>query len=176
MLDKDQMKKMQMEKRERLTVIKEIVQKQDIKTQAELMGALEDRHIFTNQPTLSRDIKTLGLEKDADGHYKISKALRRQEEKKRIKKLMHDGDVKLNVEPFKVVMLRTSSLYGSIIADTLERYFEEEGYPLGTLVGPSGTVLLIVNEDNMSKLLDKIKHLLSEHEVDEEESFIPEGE
>ncbi|WEV44621.1 hypothetical protein OZX60_04055 [Streptococcaceae bacterium ESL0687] len=52
-----------MKKSDRIKIIEELLSNQDIKTQEELVQALEDKKIDVTQATVSRDIKEMGLVK-----------------------------------------------------------------------------------------------------------------
>ena len=54
-------------KSSRQNIILEIIEKENIETQADLMEALRQRGIDTTQATLSRDIRELHLVKDSSG-------------------------------------------------------------------------------------------------------------
>ncbi|MFS1664547.1 ArgR family transcriptional regulator [Streptococcus sp. zg-JUN1979] len=60
-----------MKKRERLALIKELVQQEEIETQQELIALLEDRGEYLTQATISRDINEIGLIKrpSSSGRY-----------------------------------------------------------------------------------------------------------
>lgn len=60
---------------DRKAVIRELVQANDIRTQAELTGLLKARGIEVTQATVSRDMADLKLAKDADGIYVLPELL-----------------------------------------------------------------------------------------------------
>jgi transcriptional regulator of arginine metabolism len=121
---------------ERHDAIREIVRREDIRTQHQLVEYLRSRGFECTQATVSRDITDLGLRKLQDGVYMLAEDIHLH---KMVNELVHDV-----VAANNLVLVKTSSGTAAGVAAALDA----AALPgvLGSLAGDD--TILVITADN----------------------------
>lgn len=146
--NKNEERKEQMD--ERREALLKLLDEQDFDDQNKIIEALKkNRNIRVSQSTLSRDIKKLGIKKNADGYYKPSQAERTKFHHKRLKELLNSRKTAIcpNVATY---FIRTEEGKAQEIAYHLRKTFHDS--ILATNVGLD-YIILFVDADNTPKEL-----------------------
>ncbi|MCR5090197.1 MAG: arginine repressor [Oscillospiraceae bacterium] len=147
-------------KQERQSAIMDIISKNEIETQNQLLEALERRGIRTTQATLSRDIRDMRLSKEtgADGsyHYTASKA-GSENHTQRLNKIFRESVVSYDIAQ-NLLVIRTLPGLASAACSALDG-MEIEGL-IGTLAGDDTAFLAMRDEKAARMFLEEIRNLL----------------
>lgn len=151
-------------KQDRLTLISEILHRQVVGSQTELLSMLEERGVRITQATLSRDMKTLKVAKVplSSGRYKYSMPMPSKslfERSKKGEKISHQFIVGMEFSG-NLSVIKTKPGYASAVAWDIDNRATRE--VLGTIAGDD-TVLVIPREHIARKeLVDVIHHIFKE--------------
>lgn len=138
-----------------------LIKKEDIGTQQELVARLHEAGIEVTQATVSRDIKKLGLIKVPDGHggYKYSLSSKRSKGdvedwmKKMIQDFVVEMDYSENIIVLKTLLGTASGLGAAIDNSKWEKI-------LGTVAGDDTILLVVKDRKYTDEVFNKIKELL----------------
>lgn len=149
-----------MSKGQRHIKIREIITKNEIETQDELVEGLKELGFKITQATVSRDIKELHLVKvpTLNGRYKYSlPADRRYNPLNKLKRALVDSFVKLDSTSHFVVMktLPGNAMAIGVLLDNLE--WEEV---LGTICGDDTCLIICRSEDQTKVISDRLIAML----------------
>lgn len=153
-----------MKKREsRLSVIKNILLTNEVRSQDELLHLLEKDGYDLTQATLSRDLRQLKVAKIANGEGKYFYAI--TENKNRMNNNIHyantivgRGFLSLNFSG-NIAVIRTLPGYASSMAYHIDN--QSNGEILGTIAGDD-TIMLVLHEDAiLQSVYDHLKVVLS---------------
>jgi transcriptional regulator of arginine metabolism len=144
-------------KNRRQLKILEIVQQEDIHTQAELVAALLAAGIPATQATVSRDIKELGLVKtpSEDGRvcYTTDGTAIRGRERLLLQDCLVDVDVSENL-----VVLRTMAKTGALVAAAVEGLGWRE--VIGTVADERSVLLVVKPKERAVKVAERLRGLV----------------
>ncbi|MGH9372805.1 MAG: arginine repressor [Vicinamibacterales bacterium] len=147
-------------KPQRQAVIRELVERESITSQAQLRTRLRDRGIDATQATLSRDIRELGLVKrTADGAYRSMGSVRNGE----------SPDVELALARAAAEYLRSQEVVGHMIvlrtdpgqAQTLAIAIDRANLPeiVGTIGGDDTILVISRTAEAAERLADRFQAL-----------------
>lgn len=154
-----------MKRKDRLALIRKIVEDTGIKRQSDLVDMLSKRGIKVTQATISRDINALGLTKlrDESGSSKYSKpelediTIRLS----RLKKRMNDSYI--SGEPIEnLIVLHTTPGNAQSIAAAIDAV-SFEGIA-GTIAGDDTILIIVRSQENAVKLMRRITGLEGKNE------------
>ncbi|MGM0436730.1 MAG: arginine repressor [Bacillota bacterium] len=138
-----------------------LIKKEDIGTQQELVARLHEAGIEVTQATVSRDIKKLGLIKVPDGHggykYSLSSKRSKGDVEDWMKKMIQDFVVEMNYSENIIVLktlLGTASGLGAAIDNSKWEKI------LGTVAGDDTILLVVKDRKYTEEVFNKIKELL----------------
>ncbi|WEV60121.1 ArgR family transcriptional regulator [Streptococcaceae bacterium ESL0729] len=133
-----------MKKLDRIKMIEELLSDQDIKTQEELVQALEDKKIDVTQATVSRDIKEMGLVKvpAKSGGYRYN--LPNLSGNQTLTALVRD--IKLMD---KMVAIKTSPGHAMLLKRKINSLCEERIF---SLISDDDSILLVANSDEDARI------------------------
>lgn len=138
-----------------------LIKKEDIGTQQELVARLHESGIEVTQATVSRDIKKLGLIKVPDGHggykYSLSSKRSKGDVQDWMKKMIQDFVVEMNYSENIIVLktlLGTASGLGAAIDNSKWEKI------LGTVAGDDTILLVVKDRKYTEEVFNKIKELL----------------
>ncbi|SRR6056297_883534 len=138
-----------------------LIKKEDIGTQQELVARLHEAGIEVTQATVSRDIKKLGLIKVPDGHggykYSLSSKRSKGDVQDWMKKMIQDFVVEMNYSENIIVLktlLGTASGLGAAIDNSKWEKI------LGTVAGDDTILLVVKDRKYTEEVFNKIKELL----------------
>ncbi|MGM0409315.1 MAG: arginine repressor [Bacillota bacterium] len=141
--------------------ILDLIKKEKIGTQQELVARLHEAGIEVTQATVSRDIKKLGLIKVPDGHggYKYSLSTKRSkgDVEDWMKKMIQDFVIEMDYSENIIVLKTLLGTAGGLAAAIDNSKWDEI---LGTVAGEDTILLVVKNKDNITKVFNKIKELL----------------
>jgi len=160
---KETIQSMREKKEERLEAIKVIISNHFIRSQEELVERLkEDFGVESNQSTISRDISSLKLRKDPQTNcYQLEESVQKEEEKRDLKSVLDQAKATYLDESVSMVAFKVDPVFASLIAAKLEAYFSDRKEVIGTLVGSSGTLLLLVTNNGDASIRREINNILS---------------
>ena len=146
-------------KQERQDVIRDIIGKQSIETQEDMVRALRERGFHSTQATVSRDIREMRLLKVAtpDGAYKYAlSGSETQEVPGRMIYFISESIVSVQTA-LNIVVVKTRSGAAGAVAESLDGMAWPE--VVGTLAGDN--TIMIVAHDNQSaaRVEEKIERL-----------------
>lgn len=154
-----------MKRKDRLALIRKIVEDTGIKRQSDLVDMLSKRGIKVTQATISRDINALGLTKlrDESGSSKYSKpelediTIRLS----RLKKRMNDSYISGELIGNLIVLHTTPGNAQSIAAAIDAVGFEGIA---GTIAGDDTILIIVRSQENAVKLMRRITGLEGKNE------------
>ena len=147
-------------KNDRQSIILEIIEKDEIETQFQLLEALRIRGIQTTQATLSRDIKDMHLVKEADhnGNYRYVAARKTiSDHDQRLRNIFKECVVSYDVAQ-NLFILRTLPGLASAACSAIDG-MEVDGL-VGTLAGDDTAFLAMRDNDAAQALFQEIRMLL----------------
>lgn len=146
---KETIQSMREKKEERLEAIKVIISNHSIRSQEELVERLkEDFGIESNQSTVSRDITSLKLVKHPQTNcYQLGEFAKREKEREELRSVLEQAEATYYDENVSMITFKVDPVFSSLITAKLEAYFSNKEEVIGTLVGPTGTVVLLVTKD-----------------------------
>ncbi|MCC0566949.1 arginine repressor [Brevibacillus borstelensis] len=136
--------------------IVKLIQTGKFKTQREIVKALKEIGHKENLSTISRDLKELNIDGKGKEYYDFTDSKRKEIERERLTKLIEDSHAYNS--SLSTLWLRANPDYATVLATSLERYLAKQGFEVGTMVGPTGTILLGVDKDRSA---DVLKELIS---------------
>ncbi len=149
-----------MNKSERLIAIKEIISKDDITSQEELLKKLEGKGIKCTQATLSRNLRQLRVSRVPDGSGKLKYILQSREDTEPVDQEITDviHAVIDMVWAQNMMLIKTLPGYAAAVASHIDRSSRIE--IAGTIAGDD-TILLIPNDNYSQKTISQLlKQLL----------------
>jgi transcriptional regulator of arginine metabolism len=147
-------------KNDRQTVIFDIIERDEIETQFQLLEALRLRGIHTTQATLSRDIKDMHLIKEADhnGKYRYVAARKTiSDHDQRLRNIFKECVVSYDIAQ-NLFILRTLPGLASAACSALDG-MEVDGL-VGTIAGDDTAFLAMRDNESAQALFQEIRMLL----------------
>ena len=150
-------------RRERQRAIMDIVEKQAIGSQAELVEALERRGVIATQATVSRDLRQMGLVKVAHGDgfkYSRAKELDPDQQLQAATEQLHDvaGFIKSFGEGEALLVIRTRVGHANAVAVALDRCRLPE--VLGTIAGDDTILIVLRSRRDRARLRERLTELM----------------
>ena len=146
----------------RQSIILEIISKQNIGTQNQLLEALAERGIKSTQATLSRDMKDMRLIKETgpDGVVRYAKPPEADDRSNssRLHKILKESVLSLDLAQNILVMKTLSGLASGACSAIDSMNFEGL---VGTLAGDDTAFLAMKDEASANVLLETLRELLS---------------
>ena len=146
----------------RQSVILEIISKQNISTQNQLLDALAQRGIASTQATLSRDMKEMRLVKETgpDGVVRYVKPQEAEDRSKsaRLHKILKESVLSLDLAQNLLVMKTLSGLASGACSAIDGMHFEGL---VGTLAGDDTAFLAMKDIPSAQALLETLTELLA---------------
>ena len=141
-----------------------LIKKEDIGTQQELVARLHDSGIEVTQATVSRDIKKLGLIKVPDGHggYKYSLSSKRTKGDVRdwLKKMIQDFVIEMDYSENIIVLKTLLGTAGGLAAAIDNTKWKNI---MGTVAGDDTILLVIKEKEKTSEIFNRFKELLGQN-------------
>ena len=138
-----------------------LIKKEDIGTQQELVARLHELDIEVTQATVSRDIKKLGLIKVPDGHggykYSLSSKRTKGDVKDWLKKMIQDFVVDMDYSENIIVLKTLLGTAGGLAAAIDNTKWDSI---MGTVAGDDTILLVIKDRDQTPEIFTRIKELL----------------
>lgn len=149
-------------KADRLSLIRELVGREEIETQEELAAALQNRGVQVTQATVSRDIKELGLLKvpRGDGSYRYAcpgNHGRAMYTRERLARLFHDAILSVDSSE-ELVIVKTTPGSANAVAAGLDHADWRE--IIGTLAGDDSILVVVKPKSAAPFLVNKLKSML----------------
>jgi transcriptional regulator of arginine metabolism len=146
-------------KNERQSIILEIIEKETIETQNQLMYALEKRGIRTTQATLSRDIRDMHLAKEVspDGGYRYAAASRAKDDHDiRLRKIFKESVISYDIAQ-NLLVIRTLPGLASAACSAMDA-IEVNGL-VGTIAGDDTAFIAMKDNQAAQDLFEEIRNL-----------------
>ena len=147
----------------RLAKIIELVEKNEVYTQEDLLGMLAKEGFVTTQATISRDIKELSLVKSVteDGKYKYTTTRKKQTDnmEKKFRAVFMESVIPVDYAMNTVVIKCHTGMANAACA-SLDTMAEMEGI-VGTLAGDDTIFVLMRTEEMAARLTSKIEAMIS---------------
>ena len=148
-------------KNNRQNVILEIIAKNNIETQEQLLEQLRQRGISSTQATISRDIKQLHLVKEPAGQgiykYAVSNSHVRLNMADKLKTIFHESVVSADFAQNMVVLKTMSGLAGGA-CEALD-HMDVDGM-VGTLAGENTIFVVLRDTASAEALCQEIREML----------------
>ena len=151
-------------KEQRQRKILEVIEKQTVETQDELVAALQQEGYEVTQATISRDIKELGLVKvSADNNnYCYGRPLERSRSganyERRLKRMFRDSVISINFSE-NLILVRTLPGTANAVASCLDNVVWEE--VIGTVAGDDTILVIIKPKDAVPTVINRMNNLLA---------------
>lgn len=150
-----------MDKEQRQSILREVIQMQTIHTQEYLLQALEEKGVNVTQSTISRDMKEIGVVKhhqsDGQSIYVLQESISRQKQLKHLSEVMVDHVESMTAIQFVLVLKTTLEMANVIAAILDEGLFNEI---VGTLAGADTIVIFCKDNDDCLSLQDKLQQMI----------------
>lgn len=141
--------------------ILEIISRQPVSTQQQLLALLEEEGFVSTQATISRDLKELGLVKvpAGDGTYRYALPQRQQvaEVYARMQRLFRDSVLRVDASE-NIVLIRTLPGTAHAVASCIDSVAWEE--ILGTVAGDDTILAVVKPKKAVPKVLERFRALL----------------
>lgn len=149
-----------MDKGLRQSILRSIIQEQQIATQEELLFALENKGVHVTQSTISRDMREIGVIKRHENrrmYYVLQESIDRENQLHRLGSMMKDNVTGMTMIQF-VLVIRTKIEMANVLAAIFdEGWFKEI---VGTLAGADTIVIFCKNEQDCQTLKEEIDRLI----------------
>ena len=149
-----------MDKGLRQSILRSIIQEQQIATQEELLFALENKGVHVTQSTISRDMREIGVIKRHENrrmYYVLQESIDRENQLHRLGSMMKDNVTGMTMIQF-VLVIRTKIEMANVLAAIFdEGWFKEI---VGTLAGADTIVIFCKNEQDCQTLKEGIDRLI----------------
>lgn len=138
--------------------IKEIIINFPIRNQDELVEKLRDDYgIDSNQSTVSRDIKRIGIVKNKETNcYQLDEVAKKEREKEELEELLIQAEATFYDTELGMISFRTNPEHAHLVAARLESYFSNDDDYVATFVNPTGAILLLVSKGIESKVREEL--------------------
>lgn len=146
-------------KNNRHTLILNLIKEKDIETQDELADELQKLNINVTQATISRDIKNLRLVKTMtkDGKYKYTQGDKENYAfSDRLIRIFAESILSIESSN-NIIVLKTISGSAKVASEAVDSMHWPE--ILGTVAGDNTILLVIKNENDVDKVIDKLHNL-----------------
>ena len=148
-------------KNNRQTMILDIIAKEDVETQEQLLEHLRQRGITSTQATISRDIKQLHLVKEPTGHgaykYAVSNTRARLNVADKLRTIFHESITSVESAQNIVVFKTLSGLAGGA-SEALD-HMDVNGM-LGTLAGENTVFVVMKDTASAETFCQEIREML----------------
>ena len=148
-------------KNNRQTMILDIIAKEDVETQEQLLEHLRQRGITSTQATISRDIKQLHLVKEPAGHgaykYAVSNTRARLNVADKLRTIFHESITSVESAQNIVVFKTLSGLAGGA-SEALD-HMDVNGM-LGTLAGENTVFVVMKDIASAETFCQEIREML----------------
>ena len=145
-------------KNNRQTMILDIIAKEDVETQEQLLEHLRQRGITSTQATISRDIKQLHLVKEPAGHgaykYAVSNTRARLNVADKLRTIFHESITSVESAQNIVVFKTLSGLAGEALD-----HMDVNGM-LGTLAGENTVFVVMKDTASAETFCQEIREML----------------
>ncbi|WP_103108902.1 hypothetical protein [Brevibacillus reuszeri] len=146
------------DRNKRHEAIESLVDSRKITSHRYLGEILRERGIHVTQPTLSRDLEELSIQKNPDTkRYELSK--KKDALKEKLTKIIDDSHAALMRPTYSTRIFKVDPEYSHIFAITLEKFLMKKGLEVGIFVGPTGSVLLSFPKEAKKLLNQAIREL-----------------
>lgn len=149
----------------RLAKIVELVEKNEVYTQEDLLGLLAQEGFQTTQATISRDIKELGLVKavTADGKYKYTTTQKKHTDtmEKKFRAVFMESVIQVDYA-LNTVVIKCHTGMANAACASLDTMAEMEGI-VGTLAGDDTIFVLMRTEEMAAHLTQRIELMISQN-------------
>ena len=148
-------------KKKRHDMILEIIEKNEIETQGELAQMLRSSGFTVTQATVSRDIREMGLVKDAaaDGKQKYEAARQVNEEQDRFIRVLRDSVQSID-QAQNLLVIKTGSGMAMAAAAALDHLNVPE--VVGSIAGDDTIMAAVRTVEDTTLLMEKIRRMLGE--------------
>lgn len=146
------------QKKIRTQFIIELIKNYPIRSQDEIAHYLKENYgIETNQSTISRDIASLGLVKNHETNcYQLGEDAKKEEEKQELINALEHGGAFISTTNMSMFTFKVTPTHAPLIAEKLESYFSNDENFIGSLVGPTGTIALLVSKKDEKRVQAEI--------------------
>ena len=145
-------------KKNRQSVILEIISEQDIETQGQLLDALQERGIASTQATVSRDIRELRLVKEIshDGKYRYIPAGQSDssDSSQRMMEIFREGCIGFD-HALHTVVIKTLPGLASAVCGAVDAMYDDN--ILGTVAGDDTGILIMRNAASAERLCMQLR-------------------
>jgi len=151
-------------KEQRKRKILEVIEKQIVETQDELVAALQQEGYEVTQATISRDIKELGLVKvSADNNnYRYGQPQERSGSganyERRLRRMFKDSVVSINYSE-NLILVRTLPGTANAVASCLDNVVWKE--IIGTVAGDDTILVIIKPKEAVPAVINRMNNLLA---------------
>lgn len=145
-------------KSSRQSVILDIISRENISTQGQLLEALRARGVASTQATVSRDIKELRLVKeiDPDGEYRYTQAGQDEpnDDARRMEEIFREGCVSFD-HALHTVVIRTLPGLASAVCGAVDAMGEDA--VLGSVAGDDTGIIVMRNAASAERLCIQLR-------------------
>ena len=148
-------------KSDRQSLILEIISRQQIETQEQLLSCLRERGVDSTQATISRDIKQLHLVKEPVGQgvykYAVSGDRSRLNVAEKLQTIFRESITSIN-HAQNMVVLKTMPGLASAACSALDNM--DIAYMLGSLAGDDTAFLVMKDTDSAASFCNELRSML----------------
>ena len=148
-------------KNNRQSMILDIIAKEHIETQEQLLEQLRQRGVASTQATISRDIKQLHLVKEPTGHgtykYAVSSSRARLNIADKLRTIFRESVLTVD-NAQNIVVIKTLPGLANAAGSAVDGM--DVPYLLGSLAGDDTAFLLMRDTDSAAAFCDEIKEML----------------
>ncbi|MGC5776635.1 hypothetical protein [Paenibacillus pabuli] len=135
--------------------ILELIKKNDVSDQENLMSLLKANGIDSSQSTISKDLKALGIIKGLSGNYILGDHAERQRQENLLIQMLQNEVNRMPKKP-KYLYIATKNESASMIGNLMENLYDEV---VGTIA--VGNSLLIVLDEETMNFKKKIRSIMN---------------
>jgi len=148
------LKKSNLNKENRLNKIKHILEKHAIGDYKDIMHILEQEGNFISQPTISRDVKELGYEKNSTGVYVKTKSALLTMKEDLLLELCNQLDITIDLGTIgdNTITLKVPRGYEDHISNLIHHVFEN--YIIGLFPGYGSILILTTRKEDAEFIVD----------------------
>ena len=142
-------------------MILEIISQENIETQEQLLGRLQERGISSTQATISRDIKQMHLIKEPVGHgvykYAVSGNRTKLNFAEKLRTIFRESIINIDYAQ-NIVVIKTMAGLANAAAASLDSM--RISYVVGSLAGDDTVLLILRDTDSARNFCDEIHEML----------------
>ena len=148
-------------KNNRQSMILEIISQENIETQEQLLGRLQERGISSTQATISRDIKQMHLVKEPVGHgvykYAVSGNRTKLNFAEKLRTIFRESITSIAYAQ-NIVVLKTMPGLASAACSALDNM--DIAYMVGSLAGDDTAFLLMEDNASAAAFCEELREML----------------